>query len=90
MASEKSPQYDEAYDFLKHHEATSHSERTDTKRLRRKIDWHIVPLMFLCYAMSFLDKVLLNVGVPVSLCSLWMADMAGSMLLLWASRKTCI
>jgi len=28
--------------------------------LRRKIDWHIVPLMFGCYTMQFLDKVILN------------------------------
>ena len=28
---------------------------------RRKIDWHIVPLMFGCYTMQFLDKVILNV-----------------------------
>jgi len=33
----------------------------DMKALRRKIDWHIVPLMFLCYTMQFLDKVILNV-----------------------------
>lgn len=26
----------------------------------RKVDWHIVPLMFLCYFLQFLDKVLIN------------------------------
>lgn len=31
------------------------------KSLIRKIDYHIVPLMFLCYLMQFLDKVLINV-----------------------------
>jgi hypothetical protein len=30
--------------------------------LRRKIDWHIVPVMFLCYTMQFLDKVNINVS----------------------------
>ena len=30
--------------------------------LRRKIDWHIVPIMFLCYTMQFLDKVNINVS----------------------------
>lgn len=30
--------------------------------LRRKVDWHIVPLMFGCYTMQFLDKVILNVS----------------------------
>lgn len=29
--------------------------------LRRKIDWRIVPIMFLCYTMQFLDKVNINV-----------------------------
>lgn len=32
----------------------------DLGALRRKIDWHIVPLMFLCYTLQFLDKVILN------------------------------
>ena len=32
------------------------------KTLRRKIDWHIVPLMFCCYMLQFLDKTILNVG----------------------------
>lgn len=27
------------------------------------MDWHIVPLMFGCYTMQFLDKVILNVGI---------------------------
>ena len=34
----------------------------DLKRLRRKIDWRIVPIMFCCYTMQFIDKVLLNVS----------------------------
>jgi sugar phosphate permease len=28
--------------------------------LYRKVDWHIMPLMFLCYFLQFLDKVLIN------------------------------
>lgn len=38
---------------------------SDLKALRRKIDWHIVPIMFCCYTMQFIDKVLLNVSRPV-------------------------
>lgn len=30
------------------------------RRIYRKIDWNIVPLMFLCYFLQFLDKVLVN------------------------------
>jgi hypothetical protein len=29
--------------------------------LRHKVDRHIVPVMFLCYLMNFIDKVALNV-----------------------------
>ena len=37
----------------------------DLKALRRRIDWHILPIMFCCYTMQFIDKVLLNVRFPV-------------------------
>jgi len=30
--------------------------------LRRKIDWHIVPIMFLVYTMNLIDKVAYNVS----------------------------
>lgn len=40
----------------------------ELKGLRRKIDLRIVPMMFCCYTMQFLDKVILNVsGCPSSL-----------------------
>lgn len=32
------------------------------KALVRRIDYRIVPLMFCCYLMQFLDKVLINVS----------------------------
>lgn len=35
---------------------------SDLRALRRKVDWHIVPIMFCCYTMQFIDKVLLNVS----------------------------
>jgi hypothetical protein len=38
------------------------AENVDLKALRRKIDWHILPVMFLCYTMQFLDKVNINVS----------------------------
>ncbi|KAK1762510.1 allantoate permease [Phialemonium atrogriseum] len=49
---------DGAWKFLDNHRGDDAS--TDIKALRRKIDWHIVPLMFLCYTMQFLDKVIYN------------------------------
>ena len=37
------------------------SENVDLEALRRKIDWRILPVTFLCYTMQFLDKVNINV-----------------------------
>ena len=34
----------------------------DLKALRRRIDRKIVPIMFCCYTLQFVDKVLLNVS----------------------------
>lgn len=52
---------DAAWKYLTDHHATSHVETLDLKALRRRIDWHIDPLAFLCYVMQFIDKVLINV-----------------------------
>lgn len=32
----------------------------DVRRIRRKVDWRIVPIMFLCYTVQFIDKISLN------------------------------
>lgn len=56
---------DSAWKFLDQHRnaaAGGGSAPIDMAALRRKIDWHIVPLMFLCYTLQFLDKVILNVS----------------------------
>ena len=61
--TERDPQgkdLDKAYWFVQEHDAAQWSA-LDLKALRRKIDWRIVPLMFCCYTMQFIDKVLLNV-----------------------------
>jgi hypothetical protein len=53
---------DAAWESLdKHRDARG--DATSVKALRRKIDWHIVPVMFCCYTMQFLDKVILNVCI---------------------------
>jgi hypothetical protein len=52
---------DDAWTFLNDHANTDHeTSALDIRAIRRKIDWHIVPLMFGCYTMQFLDKVILN------------------------------
>ncbi len=52
---------DKAYWYVQEHD-TSQWSLLELKALRRKIDWWIVPIMFCCYTMQFIDKVLLNVG----------------------------
>jgi hypothetical protein len=55
---------DAAWKFLdQNRDAAGASEAVHIDKMRRKIDWHIVPLMFCCYTMQFLDKVILNVSV---------------------------
>ena len=45
------------------HSGTAHFENAvDLAVLRRKVDWRVVPLLFCCYTLQFLDKVLLNVS----------------------------
>lgn len=54
---------DQAWDYLEAHgDSSGTDEPYSLKALRRKIDWRIVPLMFLCYTMQFIDKVLINVS----------------------------
>ena len=50
---------DKAFIFLAEH--SNGDDSIDLKALRRKIDWRIVPIMFLCYVMQFVDKVMINV-----------------------------
>ncbi|KAF4595534.1 MFS transporter [Ophiocordyceps camponoti-floridani] len=51
---------DAAWRFLDEHRHAQGVESVDLRMLRRTIDWRIVPLMFCCYTMQFLDKVILN------------------------------
>lgn len=53
---------DSAWKYLDAHRDADAGEAIDMTALRRRIDWRIVPLMFLCYTLQFLDKVILNVS----------------------------
>ncbi len=68
---------DQAWKYLDaHRDADDSAGPIDLTALRRKIDWHIVPLMFLCYTLQFLDKVILNVRgcpIPPSLAPLFLS-----------------
>jgi len=61
VADGHSGQIDGAWKFLDGHRDATAVDGIDMKALRRRIDFRIVPLMFLCYTLQFLDKVILNV-----------------------------
>lgn len=49
---------DEALTFLRKEEVGDEGEYVDEKALIRKIDWMVMPLMFWCYLLEYLDKSL--------------------------------
>lgn len=59
----------------------ANSSAVDLPALRRKIDWRIVPIMFCCYMMQFVDKVLLNVS--------WIYVIIESCLLIGSNAVCC-
>ncbi|KAM7199194.1 putative allantoate protein [Rhypophila sp. PSN 637] len=56
----KGIEVDNAWEFLDNHRNASLKDPIDLTKLRRKIDWRIVPLMFAAYTIQFLDKIILN------------------------------
>jgi hypothetical protein len=51
---------DKALDFLRSEAEVGETDLIDEKLLVRKIDFMIVPIMFGCYCLQYLDKSLLN------------------------------
>jgi hypothetical protein len=51
---------DKALDFLRSEAEVGETDLIDEKQLVRKIDFMIVPIMFGCYCLQYLDKSLLN------------------------------
>ncbi|TDZ15397.1 Thiamine pathway transporter THI73 [Colletotrichum orbiculare MAFF 240422] len=51
---------DAALDFLRRQGNVRSMGIDDERRLKRKVDWRIVPLMFACYILQYLDKTLIN------------------------------
>lgn len=59
---------DKAFAFIvQNREAEPGATNVDLKTLRRRVDLHIVPIMFVCFVAQFLDKVLLNYAAVMSL-----------------------
>ncbi|ORY68537.1 allantoate permease [Pseudomassariella vexata] len=55
----KAADVDAALEYLDHDNTTVMTE-IDEKKLVRKIDFRIVPLMWACYSLQYLDKTLIN------------------------------
>ncbi|KAF3901969.1 Sialin [Orbilia brochopaga] len=59
---------DNALAFIQQQRALhGHEESIDSQRLLRKIDFRIVPIMFACYTMQFIDKVNINYAAVMGL-----------------------
>ncbi|KAL8858714.1 MAG: hypothetical protein Q9178_004802 [Gyalolechia marmorata] len=58
---------DQAYWYVQDSSNAVEATSAELRRLRRKIDWWIVPIMFACYTMQFVDKVSLNYAAVMGL-----------------------
>ena len=88
VANEKD--LDEAYLYMKGHEGEGADDvDVDLAKLRRKIDWRIVPIMLAAYTMQFVDKVMINVSTTKKFNNEAMrTNERHSMLPSWVSPKT--
>lgn len=71
VGAERDDDVDDAFKYLHDHAvADGESTSINLAALRRKIDWRIVPIMFACYVLQFIDKVVINVRLklPSPLC----------------------
>lgn len=60
-ATDTSKNADLASDFTKRMSVVDEVEpEADVRRVRRKVDRTIVPIMFFCYTIQFVDKISLN------------------------------
>ena len=58
---------DAALDFLRHEGDARVMTKQDEKKLVRKIDFMVMPLMFCCYCLQYLDKTLINYAAVMGL-----------------------
>ncbi|TKX18891.1 MFS transporter-like protein 162 [Elsinoe australis] len=59
---------DNALIFLEEHEGTTtQADPHELRRLRRKVDYMVIPFLMFCYTLNFIDKVLLNYAAVMGL-----------------------
>ncbi|KAE8153036.1 putative allantoate permease [Aspergillus avenaceus] len=51
---------DEAFEYLEKHADAQDVDESALAKIRHKVDWHILPLLFCCYFLQFIDKVMYN------------------------------
>jgi hypothetical protein len=93
MRGDSNSDFDVALTFIKNTTEGKSAVRQnyiDEKKFVTKIDWEIVPIMFACYTMQFIDKVLINVSevpkFPLKTHPLILQCLF-STLLLWAFQR---
>jgi hypothetical protein len=78
---------DEALRFLKSQHAIGEMTAGEEKKLVRKIDWMIMPLMWSCYCLQYLDKTLGENTHPC-LENAYTDQLQSTTLQLWVSTTT--
>jgi hypothetical protein len=67
VVAQPSDDLDDAVTYLNDHGNVPPDSQVNLRALRRKIDRRLMPYMFCCYVLQFLDKVMLNVRLTFHL-----------------------
>lgn len=90
QSSPESRDVDDAWSYFnKQENGGADADSANNKALHRKIDWRIVPLMFTCYTMQFLYKVILNISHDEKAAS-FSTEQHASMQLSWVYKRNFV
>lgn len=56
---------DEGLRVLANHEGEQHWDEAEEKKLRRKIDWRLMPVLCMTYCLQYYDKAMLSQAVSI-------------------------
>lgn len=81
---------DQAYEFLSSTQVSAAQVlAVDLSSLRRRVDYRLVPFMWLCYTMCWLDKAILNVSELIERQTCSSLTFHSSTLQSWAYTVIC-
>lgn len=60
LSSTGSSDLDDNYNLYKQHEGEAPADATEAKKVLRKVDWRVMPVLFTLYLLQYLDKNGLN------------------------------